>query len=655
MCGIVGAVSSRNVVPIILEGLHRLEYRGYDSAGIAVITKSNTGSNNDDYHLHRLRTTEKVTRLKEMCLSLGHPNDGDRSISLDDTQAELRELFGKIGIAHTRWATHGIANEQNAHPHLAGDRIALVHNGILENFDELKQYCQQQGYPFTSDTDTEVILALLYLRVNQGDELDQALDKVKSVIKGAFSIAAIDKEKPHHAVIYRDGSPLVVGIGFDEYYFASDVHSLLPVTQKYLNLEEGDSAKISANHLLIKNNQGEVVFDSADPTKQQQRPIKSSELTAQALEKGEYRHFMHKEIHEQPQTAMDVLEGHFSESGILVPSFGRQAAEVFSQCQRILMIACGSSYHAAMVFKYWCEDIVRIPVDVEVASEYRYRNPVILDHVLIVCISQSGETADSIAAMNQLLDHRNKHQSNLHILAICNSPESSLVRLADLVFMNRAGIEIGVASTKAFTSQLIALVMLLMAIGKTKQTLSSQVESRILRGLRKLPSLIQDALAKEPIIENLAQTIAKSNTVIFLGRGTMFPVAMEGALKLKEISYIHAEAFPAGELKHGPLALVDENVPVVVLAPNNDLLSKLKSNLEEVSARGGRLFVFQDQTSEISVSDQVSVFDVGGQIGRISAPILMTIPMQLLAYHVAKNLGTDIDQPRNLAKSVTVE
>ena len=628
MCGIVGAISERNISPILLKGLQNLEYRGYDSAGIAVI--------NDVQELERSRTLNKVKSL------------GEKSA----------DIVGNIGIAHTRWATHGRPIESNAHPHIVNDRLALVHNGIIENYSELKQYCIKQGAIFSSDTDTEVIVQFIAINMqNDNLSLYEAIKQTIPQLKGAYGLAVIDKENPDELFALRRGSPLTVSLGFGENFVSSDPVALLFVSQQYIVLEENDFAVIQKDKVVIENKKGKVVFDSTKQDKAKRAVNTSHQDGNSVLSKEGYRHFMHKEIFEQPNAISQTLEGCISENQLLVECFGRNAYELLSKIKRMQVIACGTSFHAGMVFRYWCEDILQIPVDVEVASEFRYRNPTIEKDVLFVAVSQSGETADTIEALKIVdkLKQQQDSEDDWHILTISNKAESSLVRCADLVFLTRAGVEVGVASTKAFSTQLVALALLLVALGKVQKRLSRDVEKQIIQGLRKVPKLVQEALNQEESIIELANIIATSRSTLFLGRGTMYPIALEGALKLKEISYIHAEAFPAGELKHGPLALVDEDTPVVVIAPNNELLVKLKSNLEEVTSRGGKIYAFEDKHSKLKRTDSVRVISVAENVGRISCPILFTIPLQLLSYHVALIKGTDIDQPRNLAKSVTVE
>lgn len=616
MCGIVGGVAERNVVPILLEGLRRLEYRGYDSSGIAVLDENSV--------IQRQRALGKIKALSA-------------KISLSEN------FSGHIGIAHTRWATHGEPSEANAHPHICNHQIAVVHNGIIENYQQLKTEQIQKGYQFTSQTDTEVVAHEIHAQRQTSDSLLEAVLKSVALFEGAYALGVVSVDDPQTLIAARKGSPLVIGVGIGEFFIASDVSALLPVTQNFIFLEEGDIAQITRKSLEIFNESGEKV----------EREIKQSSLTANSVELGKHRHFMHKEIFEQPQSVIDTLEGRVTSKEVLVSSFGHQAQELFEQINQVQIVACGTSYHSGMVAKYWFEDILQIPCQVEVASEYRYRNPVIQDKTLFVTISQSGETADTLAALKQL--KKGRSEKTLPTLTICNVPESSLTRESDLTFLTHAGPEIGVASTKAFTAQLVALALLLVAIGKTKQVLSSNREKLIVIGLQKLPNLIQGALKHEEAIKTLANQFADKNSALFLGRGTMYPIAMEGALKLKEISYIHAEAYPAGELKHGPLALIDESMPVVTIAPHDDLLEKLKSNLQEVKARGGQMIVFEDEKSDISSDEGFNVIKATTNVGRITAPITFNIALQLLSYHVALIKGTDVDQPRNLAKSVTVE
>jgi len=617
MCGIVGGVAERNIVPILLEGLKRLEYRGYDSSGIA-ITKAKVG-------LQRVRALGKINNLKE---------------KIDQVATDFT---GQTGIAHTRWATHGVPAEKNAHPHICNHQIAVVHNGIIENYALLKQAQLEQGYRFTSETDTEVVAHSIHAHLTENTNLLNAVSSAINSLKGAYALGVVSAENPNEMVVARKGSPLVIGVGIGEHFIASDVSALLPVTQNFIFLEEGDIARITRDTVEIFDEKGISV----------ERPVKVSSVTAHSIELGEHRHYMHKEIFEQPRAVIDTLEGRLTQDQVLVSSFGFGAEAKFESIDRVQILACGTSYHAGLVAKYWFEDIIGLPCQVEVASEYRYRNPVYLDNTLFLTISQSGETADTLAALQQI---KNRCSGmDVPTLTICNVPESSLTRESDLTFLTHAGPEIGVASTKAFTTQLVALALLMTSVGKVKGLLDSNRESIIVQGLQKLPGLLESALKHEDDIAEIAQSFADKDSALFLGRGTMFPIAMEGALKLKEISYIHAEAYPAGELKHGPLALIDENIPVVAIAPKDDLLEKLKSNLQEVKARGGQMIVFEDEQSGVSSEADFQVIKATTNVGRITAPITFNVPLQLLSYHVALIKGTDVDQPRNLAKSVTVE
>ena len=617
MCGIVAGIAERNVVPILLEGLRRLEYRGYDSSGIAVL--------DGNHVIQRVRSLGKIKQL-------------EAKIEQDNTS-----LTSTIGIAHTRWATHGVPAENNAHPHICQNKVAVVHNGIIENYQALKQQQIKTGYQFTSETDTEVVVHAIHQQLTETDNLLLAVTQATAEFEGAYALGVISISDPHTLVAARKGSPLVIGVGIGEHFIASDVSALLPVTQNFIFLEEGDIAKLTRENIEIYNTQGQRV----------ERPIKQSSLSVTAVELGEYRHYMHKEIFEQPQAVTDTLEGRISPDKVLVNSFGVEAEQVFKRIEQIHIIACGTSYHAGLVAKYWAEDIIGLPCQIEVASEFRYRNPVIQNNTLFVTISQSGETADTLAVLQQIKTQKDEIYSPT--LTICNVAESSLTRESDLTFLTHAGPEIGVASTKAFTTQLVALALLVTSIGKVKQRLSTEREALIVQGLQKLPNLISKALTHEEDIKQIAQQFADKQHALFLGRGTMYPIALEGALKLKEISYIHAEAYPAGELKHGPLALIDENMPVIAIAPLDDLLEKLKSNLQEVKARGGQMIVFEDEQSDISSEESFEVLKVTQNAGRITAPITFNIALQLLSYHVALIKGTDVDQPRNLAKSVTVE
>ena len=610
MCGIVGAVADRDVVPILVEGLRRLEYRGYDSAGVAVLD----GADN----LDRVRSMGKVAALVEAI-------DG--------------KLKGKVGIAHTRWATHGVPSENNAHPHVCRNVVSVVHNGIIENHEQLREAQTQAGHIFTSETDTEVVVHQVYdYHVEQGKDLLSAVRAAVADFDGAYALGVISAKEEGRLITARRGSPLVIGVGIGEYFIASDVAALLPVTQRFIFLEEGDIADIRRNSLVIYNAQGNEV----------QRPIKESEQSADAVDRGEYRHYMLKEIYEQPQAIADTLEGRISGGRVLEQAFGAGASEIFDKVQGVHIIACGTSYHSGLIGRYWLESIVGIPCSVEVASEFRYRKPVVRNNSLIVTLSQSGETADTLAGLQEA-----KRLGFGHSLSICNVPESSLVRESDLVLLTRAGPEIGVASTKAFTTQLVALMLLVITLGR-RNGLSAEDEAQMVGELEKLPGEIDRVLKLDKPIQEIAQQFADKHNALFLGRGAQYPVAMEGALKLKEISYIHAEAYPAGELKHGPLALVDENMPIIAVAPNNELLEKLKSNLQEVRARGGELLVFADMHSELQQADGIQVLNVA-PVDDAMSPIVYTIPLQLLSYYVAVLKGTDVDQPRNLAKSVTVE
>lgn len=608
MCGIVGAVSTRDVTPILLEGLKRLEYRGYDSAGLVRF--------NADSELEQIRSVGKVDEL----VTATKQSDGK----------------GVIGIAHTRWATHGVPSEANAHPHISSANIAVVHNGIIENFEELKTRLQNEGYEFLSQTDTEVVAHLIHFEMKADIGLREAVIRATKQLQGAYALGVVCKDDPDHIVAARKGSPLVLGVGLGENFIASDQLALLPVTTRFIFLEEGDIAEVGRDEITILDRHGEQV---SHPIK----PFTGGDGTA---DKGEYRHYMIKEIFEQPTAVRATLEGRSQQEQIDVSIFGSEAANIFPKVEVIQIIACGTSYHAGLVAKYWMEGIAGVPCNVEVASEFRYRKTVSQPNTLFVTISQSGETADTLAALRA-------SEGYLSSLAICNVSTSSLVRESAMAFMTKAGPEIGVASTKAFTTQLVALYLLMIAIGKFKNIDASE-EKRLLQSLQQLPDVIQSTLQLDKPIEAMAERFAEKHHALFLGRGMQFPIALEGALKLKEISYIHAEAYPAGELKHGPLALVDNDMPVVTVAPSDALLEKLKSNLQEVRARGGELFVFQDADAALPTQDDVHVLDVP-KVSAELAPIVYTIPLQLLSYHVAIIKGTDVDQPRNLAKSVTVE
>jgi glucosamine--fructose-6-phosphate aminotransferase (isomerizing) len=611
MCGIVGAVADRDIVPVLIEGLRRLEYRGYDSAGVAVLNGAND--------IKRLRTVGKVRKLQD-------------ALDADPTHSGL-------GIAHTRWATHGVPSERNAHPHISKDGVAIVHNGIIENHDELREEAKREGYEFSSETDTEVIAHRIHHHLKVTGDLFKAVRATVAELEGAYALAVISQDEPDRIVIARQGCPVVIGLGEHENFVASDVAALLPVTRNFIFLEEGDVGEIRRNSVRILDREGNTV----------QRPAKLSELSADAAEKGEFAHYMLKEIHEQPRAVAQTLDERVAGGKLLEAAFGPAAQAVFAKTESVRIVACGTSYHAALVAKYFIEQICRLPCWVEIASEYRYRNPVVPKNTLFVSVSQSGETADTLAALRLA-----KQGGYLSQLAICNAPESSLVRESELVMLTRAGPEIGVASTKAFTTQLAALDMLVVALAKFHSA-DAERERGLVQRLLGIPSLIESTLALDGTIRELAKRFANKQHALFLGRGAMYPIAMEGALKLKEISYIHAEAYPAGELKHGPLALVDEDMPVITIAPNNDLLEKLKSNLQEVRARGGELYVFADPESGFEPSDGVHVIEMPRHVTYFQAPAVYTIPLQLLAYHCAILKGTDVDQPRNLAKSVTVE
>ncbi|MDN5752355.1 MAG: glutamine--fructose-6-phosphate transaminase (isomerizing) [Nitrosospira sp.] len=614
MCGIVGAVAKRDIVPTLLEGLRRLEYRGYDSAGLALM---NGG-------LHRLRTTGRVAELGKL--------------------ADEQDFHGEVGIAHTRWATHGAPSERNAHPHFSGEisKVAVVHNGIIENHEALRQRLQNAGFKFVSDTDTEVIAHLITSKLNETPDLFEAVCRSVGELQGAYAIAVMEEAHPERIVVSRNGAPLLLGLSESGNYAASDASALLQVTKHMIYLEEGDVAELRRDGYRIVN-----LHDGA--RKDVVRAVHESELTNEAVDMGPYAHFMQKEIFEQPGVVANTLEMVLNAQSISPRLFGSEAEDIFKKTDGVLILACGTSYHAGLVARYWLETLAGLTCNVEIASEYRYREPVANPNALVVGVSQSGETADTLAALTyaKSLGHR-------YSLAICNVAESALVRQTDLRFLTRAGPEIGVASTKAFTTQLAALMLLVMTLAKLRGKLTGEGEREMIVALRHLPVALQRALQVEPQVKAWAEGFAQKNHALFLGRGMHYPIAMEGALKLKEISYIHAEAYAAGELKHGPLALVDKDMPVVAIAPNDALLEKLKSNLQEVRARGGELYVFADADSRMQESEGVHVIRLAEHAGSLS-PILHTIPLQLLAYHVALQKGTDVDKPRNLAKSVTVE
>jgi glutamine---fructose-6-phosphate transaminase (isomerizing) len=607
MCGIVGAIAERNVVPILLEGLKRLEYRGYDSAGMAVINGS----------MQRLRSCGRVAQLEKL--------------------ASAQNLHGNIGIGHTRWATHGAPSERNAHPHVSGG-VSVVHNGIIENHEEMRARLRGLGYEFSSDTDTEVIAHLVHSHLTTLSLFEAVRAATKELV-GAYAIAVIAADDPAHMVVARMGAPLLLGLGDGENFAASDTAALLQVTRRMIYLEEGDCAEVTLKSVHIVDARGHVV----------ERPLHVSQLAADAIELGSYRHYMQKEIFEQPAAVAATLESVSRGSSIQAGVFGAEAEAVFASTDQVLMLACGTSYHAGVVARYWIESIAGVPCNVEIASEYRYRDTVPNPRSLVVVISQSGETADTIAALQHA---RSLGQPNA--LAICNVPESALIRAANLRFLTRAGPEIGVASTKAFTAQLASLFVLALVLAKQRGRLSKEREVELLEALRRLPQWIANALRVEPEMAAWAAKFARCEHALFLGRGVHYPIALEGALKLKEISYIHAEAYAAGELKHGPLALVDRDMPVVAIAPRDSLLDKLKSNLQEVRARGGELYVLANGDTALSNGEGVHIVQLHDDPGVLS-PIVSTVPLQLLAYHAALLRGNDVDKPRNLAKSVTVE
>ena len=615
MCGIVGAIAKRNIVPVLIEGLKRLEYRGYDSAGVAVLDGMTTGSR---VTLRRVRSTGRVAELEKLAGSQG--------------------LTGDIGIAHTRWATHGVPSEKNAHPHLSGG-VSVVHNGIIENHEEMRRRLRGKGYEFVSDTDTEVIAHLVHSNLQAGATLFDAVKKSVVELIGAYAIAVVSESDPSRLVVARHGSPLLLGLGEGENFAASDTSALIQVTQRVVYLEDGDCAELTLDGVRVSDSGGKTVS----------RPVHVSQLTADAVELGHYRHYMQKEIFEQPMAAANTLEMVTGAQSVSPQLFGAEAERVFRDVDSVLILACGTSFHAGMVARYWLEGLAGIPCNVEIASEYRYRESVPNPKGLVVTVSQSGETADTIVALQyaRSLGHR-------YALSICNVPESPLVRASDLRFLTRAGPEIGVASTKAFTTQLAALALLTMTLAKMRGRLSAEREAEMLHSLRHLPRALERVLHVEPQIRMWSEKFAQLEHALFLGRGIHYPIAMEGALKLKEISYIHAEAYAAGELKHGPLALVDKNMPVIAIAPKDALLEKLKSNLQEVRARGGELHVLADQDTRMVAGEGIHVIRMPDHAGFLS-PILHTVPLQLLAYHAALERGNDVDKPRNLAKSLTVE
>ncbi|ADI88985.1 Glutamine--fructose-6-phosphate aminotransferase [isomerizing] [Acinetobacter oleivorans] len=612
MCGIVGGVAERCVTEILIEGLKRLEYRGYDSAGVALL---------NNQQILRERRVGKV-------------------INLADAVAE-HQLTGAIGIAHTRWATHGKPTENNAHPHMSG-KVAVVHNGIIENYQELKDDLQALGYVFTSQTDTEVVAHLVAEALKSTDSLLDAVETVVPQLKGAYALGIIHSDYPDELITVREGSPLVIGVGIGENFISSDQLALLPVTNRFMYLEEGDIARLTRTSIEVFAN-GERV----------ERPVRELDATVSSASKGEYKHYMLKEIYEQPeaikQTISQALDGNS-----LRDDFLKNADADFNKIQSVQIIACGTSYHSGMIAKYWFEQLIGVPCQVEIASEFRYRTPVIVENTLYICISQSGETADTLAALRETQKRAKANNIDIQTLTICNVATSSMVRETDHHLLTLAGPEIGVASTKAFTTQLAALMLLILKIGQVKQRISPALLEEITRELWHSPKVILDTLKHDPEILRLSELFVEKNHCLFLGRGTNYPIALEGALKLKEISYIHAEGYAAGELKHGPLALVDNEMPIVILAPNDEMLDKLKSNMEEVQARGGELFVFADENSGINGKDRQHVVHIPA-VNEWLAPIVYSVPVQLLSYHVAVLRGTDVDQPRNLAKSVTVE
>ncbi len=610
MCGIVGAVAKQDVLPALIEGLRRLEYRGYDSSGVAILDAQ--------HRLNRERAVGKVADLEHVLAS--------------------KSVTGVTGIAHTRWATHGRPTEKNAHPHVCRKAVAVVHNGIIENHEPLREQQVEKGYEFTSDTDTEVIAHQVYDHITAGATLFDAVRATADELDGAFALGVICTHEPDRLVAARRGSPLVIGVGDGEYFIASDVAALIANTQNFIFLEDGDVAELSRDGLRVVDGSGAPV----------ERPVKKTGLSTESVELGDYRHYMLKEIFEQGRAVANTLEGRISGDRLLEATFGPDAEAIFDRVRHVQIIACGTSYHAGLVARHWLESLANVACSVEVASEFRYRRHVLPAGTLTVTISQSGETSDTLAALAEA-----RRLGIPHALTICNVPESSLVRESDLILMTHAGPEIGVASTKAFTTQLVTLMLLVIALGR-RNGMAPEIEAALVTELRTLPAKIERALELETVIASIAEQFADKHHALFLGRGAHFPVAMEGALKLKEISYVHAEAYPAGELKHGPLALVDAAMPVIAVAPNNELLGKLKANLQEVRARGGELIVFADPATGIAEEDGIQVLDVAPVNDAIS-PIIYTIPLQLLAYHVALIKGTDVDKPRNLAKSVTVE
>ena len=615
MCGIVGGVTNTNIIPLLLKGLNCLEYRGYDSSGLIVLSKDNS--------FDRARSVGKVKNLEE------------------SIKARKYEISGNIGIAHTRWATHGEPSNHNAHPHVSKNSVSVVHNGIIENYLELKNIQLTKGYSFTSETDTEVIAHEIDLSMKSSDDLISAVNKALKSLKGSYGLGIISSKYPDRLIAARKGSPLLIGVGKNCNYIASDQMALLSVTKKFIFLEEGDVAEIKIDAITIFDKNGYQV----------DRPIKTSNLKEGQVDKGHYSHFMQKEIFEQPQAIRDTLESRITKNKVVKSAFGVSAKKIFNQIKQVRIVACGTSFNAAIVAKYWLEDIAKLSCNVEVASEYRYRRPILLNGTLFLTLSQSGETADTLEALKAA----KKINKSINTLCITNSEESSLSRISELTFLTHAGPEIGVASTKAFTTQLVALALLTCSIGSIKGSISEIQEKEIVDGLKRLPGLINEALLQEEQIKKLAIRFKNKTSALFLGRGTMHAIALEGALKLKEISYIHAEAYPAGELKHGPIALIDKNMPVIAIAPNDELLEKLKANLQEVKSRGSQMIVFEDENSKVNPMNAMEIIPITSNLGRITAPIIFTIPLQLLSYHVSLIKGTNVDKPRNLAKSVTVE
>jgi len=615
MCGIVGGVTNKIITPLLLEGLKRLEYRGYDSSGLIVLSPQNS--------FDRARSLGKVSNLEK------------------NLKSRSKKINGNIGIAHTRWATHGEPSNLNAHPHISKNNVSVVHNGIIENYIELKNNQLIQGYEFKSETDTEVIAHAIDYELQSNISLIESVKKAVSSLKGSYGLGIISSNFPDRIIATRKGSPLLIGIGENGNYIASDQIALLSETKKFIFLEEGDIAEIKIDKVSIFDIDGNLV----------ERPIVNSKVKAGQLDKGDYSHFMQKEIFDQPQAVRDTLESRITNDSVIPSAFGHKAEKIFKSIKQVQIVACGTSFNAGLVAKYWIEDIIKIPCNVEVASEFRYRHPILQNNTLLVALSQSGETADTLEALKAA----KKINSSVKSLCISNSAESSLTRLSDLTFLTHAGPEIGVASTKAFTTQLVSLALLLCSMGKLQKKIDNKQEKEIVIGLKKLPGLLNKTLLQESHIKRLASRFKDNTSTLFLGRGTMHAIAMEGALKLKEISYIHAEAYPAGELKHGPIALIDKNMPVIAIAPNDELLEKLKSNLHEVKSRGSQMIVFEDKDSKVQPMESMTVVPITSNLGRITAPIIFTIPLQLLSYHVALIRGTDVDKPRNLAKSVTVE